>query len=414
MSGSVLRRSALALFAVLCGCRSQGTSTNQSAATGAAPPSIATAGASAAPRDASIVLDAERPDAAAHAAYVQALARGRSATTGKRWAEAIAAFDDALRAQPNDARALSERGYAELLSGDREKATADFEAARFTHDRALAAQVWFNLGLASERDGGVGDDALLDYWFANRLAPSAAAQAKLGGREVCPLRIDRTVRPATKHATWLAAVKALGASGRCVAPTSEAAAKALAGPPLMTPQGTFHVLRSGQLQLDDCIINDTAVVQVQGADVWLYPSLGPGTFVFMLEAQPDVVLASLGPLVRATSALGVPDEVTTCTSPARPSEVFDCKGDPDEVATGIAHPRRDTEYTDTFYDGAAHSVIVSTVDAASGRFPDLADGGARRIDFRVDGGALRPTGFGCSTPIAALNSTGQSPKLPVP
>src|SRR5262249_53897121 len=83
-----------------------------------------------------------------------AFAAGRSLTVEKEYGEAINAFDDAVRARPFDARIRAERGYAFLLSGDAKSANEDFaHAINLTTDKALLAQVWFNVGDAFAKLG---------------------------------------------------------------------------------------------------------------------------------------------------------------------------------------------------------------------------------------------------------------------
>jgi hypothetical protein len=86
--------------------------------------------------------------------YLDALGRGRSLTTKKRFPEAIAAFDEALRVRPGDARALAERGYARLQATDLDGAERDFYAtlAR-TPDQAVLSATTFNLATVAERRG---------------------------------------------------------------------------------------------------------------------------------------------------------------------------------------------------------------------------------------------------------------------
>jgi len=85
------------------------------------------------------------------AAWKAAIAKGRAATGRRDYPAAIAAFSEALSAEPGDARALAERGYARLLSGDNAGAEADLSAAAqgtavpallqaIEHNRALARQ----------------------------------------------------------------------------------------------------------------------------------------------------------------------------------------------------------------------------------------------------------------------------------
>lgn len=153
-------------------------------------------------------------------AYSAALVEGRKATVAKRWSDAVAAFDRALAIVPSDARALSERGYAQLLGGHPESAKHDFKRARATcdpKDAKLAAQIEFNLGLACDAlaDMGVDDqlrgEAVGHYRRSNDLAPSKAAASKMGG---CPAswgpaksatfasRSDVEAKLSVSHADW--------------------------------------------------------------------------------------------------------------------------------------------------------------------------------------------------------------------
>lgn len=113
------------------------------------------------------------------------LAAGRKATRAKRYAEAIEAFDEAIRARPADARLRSERGFAYLLDGNARRAKVDFEdAATLTEDRDLLAQIWFNVGLAGEKLGTT-DEARLAFVVAEHHG-SKAATSKLGAGARCP------------------------------------------------------------------------------------------------------------------------------------------------------------------------------------------------------------------------------------
>ncbi|HEY8080209.1 MAG TPA: hypothetical protein VIF62_39035, partial [Labilithrix sp.] len=106
--------------------------------------------------------------------YLLALEKGRKATQGKDWTNAIGAFDEAIKADRHDARAYAERGYVHLLAGDDlVAASADFDhASALTKDPALLAQIWFNRGLLDEKSGDE-KSALFDFRVANELAPSA-------------------------------------------------------------------------------------------------------------------------------------------------------------------------------------------------------------------------------------------------
>ena len=70
-------------------------------------------------------------------------------------------------------------------------------------------------------------------------------------------------------------------------------------PPLAIPAGAYvPFVRSGNLELGGCLVNVAHVVQVRGADFWVYPEVGTGTVIWMIPTQPAVALAALGGRVR--------------------------------------------------------------------------------------------------------------------
>ncbi len=138
-------------------------------------------------------------------AYWTAMIRGRKATIAKRYPDAYAAFDAALVAIPHDARALSEKGYAELLAGDLVGAGEDFDAARsLGEDSKLAAQTWFNIGLLREKQGRA-PEAHSAFAASQKLVPSAAAAAKLGAAEVCSAEITESASSLEVAHNWVEA-----------------------------------------------------------------------------------------------------------------------------------------------------------------------------------------------------------------
>jgi hypothetical protein len=86
--------------------------------------------------------------------FLDALSRGRVATRKKNYPDAISAFDEALKANPFHPRALSERGFARLQSGDLEGAERDLYAALGgSPEPAVLSAATFNLALIAERRG---------------------------------------------------------------------------------------------------------------------------------------------------------------------------------------------------------------------------------------------------------------------
>lgn len=117
--------------------------------------------------------------------YWKAMNDGRKATLAKKYDDAYAAFDRALVAMPDDARAISERGYAKLLAKDYVGAVADLDkAVARTKDRKLLGQIYYNYGLAAEAKG---DAAAAKAAFArsNEYNPTPAAAKKLGDQPAC-------------------------------------------------------------------------------------------------------------------------------------------------------------------------------------------------------------------------------------
>lgn len=166
-------------------------------------------------------------------AYNAGMAKGRAATRAKEFTAAISGFDDALAAKPDDARALSERGYAKLLMRDFKGASLDNRAAsRLTEDKKILAQIWFNEGLVAESEG-IAPSARMFFARSNALNPTKAAQAKLTGKSTCPASIDDKPVNGRIVASWLEVYKMMGgAYAELVAepderPTDAAAAKKL-------------------------------------------------------------------------------------------------------------------------------------------------------------------------------------------
>jgi len=146
------------------------------------------ASASAAPSDPAV-------DSARLKTYWAQVGAGRVATASKNYSAAIAAFDRALAALPDDARAYSERGYAQLLAKDYGLAREDFDrAAERTTDPKLLAQIWFNYGLTAEQEGRP-KDAQSAFARSNQYNPTAEAGAKLGSGPVCTARVTTTKEP---------------------------------------------------------------------------------------------------------------------------------------------------------------------------------------------------------------------------
>ncbi len=139
--------------------------------------------------------------------YVQNLARGRKATAAKDYAHAVAFFDKALVAEPGDARALSERGYAYLLNDNLDAASKDLEAAaKRATSVDLLRQILFNQATVAEKRG---DTSTADTLRARR---DELGQAKRSKGKDCSISISRPgilpVKVATAREAWAELKKA--------------------------------------------------------------------------------------------------------------------------------------------------------------------------------------------------------------
>lgn len=134
------------------------------------------------------------------AAYWAAMSEGRKATLAKKYGDAYAAFDKALKVLPDDARAVSERGYAKLLAKDYKGAVADLDKAVVrTSDKKLLGQIYYNYGLAAEGEGDA-EAARAAFARSNTYNPTPAAKKKLDGKSTCTAVIDH--KPPTDHKTF--------------------------------------------------------------------------------------------------------------------------------------------------------------------------------------------------------------------
>lgn len=109
----------------------------------------------------------------------QSVDDGRRQTRQKDYAAAIKSFDKAIEHAPYLATAWSGRGYAELLAGNYESAGENFwEALALNQDKRFQATVWFNIGLAAEKNDNP-TWALAAFTRANTVKPSRATALKI-------------------------------------------------------------------------------------------------------------------------------------------------------------------------------------------------------------------------------------------
>lgn len=264
---------------------------------------------------ASVPTAASSADVAKRKAYLAALATGRRATSSGSLVAAIAAFDDALAIEKDDARAYAERGYARLVAGNIEEAATDLAtASNLTQDPLLLAQIWFNRGLVDEKRPEPGN-AVFDFFIANRLHPSAAARKKLAGKEVCNARSTSVVPiegDAAIHAGgWLALGRALQVSEESLGGSDESARKELIGrdddptkpvvavahPGEATWQSRHYLVTKHAANLDAVYVGGTwgsrcggeasfEVASVLGSRVHVHGrELGEGGYAFMCSAE---------------------------------------------------------------------------------------------------------------------------------
>jgi Flp pilus assembly protein TadD len=199
---------ALAMSFVTLGCRRetptqadpapQSTSLNSTISSAKAQPTTSIA-APAISASAAAVTPTSSASSAAHAPtpiaagdlekakqYVRGLSRGRKATVAKDYPAAVKHFDEALAAEPGDARALSERGYARLLGGELDAAAKDLEeAAKRAGGADLLRQILFNQASLAEKRG---DTATADTLRAKRDELTGAKRSK---SKDCSLSVSR-------------------------------------------------------------------------------------------------------------------------------------------------------------------------------------------------------------------------------
>lgn len=216
--------------------------------------------------------------------YWTAMGEGRQASVKKSFSEALEAFDRALAALPDDARAYAERGYAQLLAKNYGLAREDFDRAVLrTTDSKLLAQIWFNYGLTAEQEGRP-EDARSAFARSNELNPTRAASAKLQGGSTCTARVSKRQDPqlSSKSVTaptqddFLAAFQQLtaGKTPEKVPATADEARL------LLCPAGDCVLAPGSGSPIRLKIGNDTlygAVIALRDSKLRVFPKLGVTT-----------------------------------------------------------------------------------------------------------------------------------------
>jgi hypothetical protein len=335
-------------------------------------------------------------DDARTAAYRAAMKRGRVATDAKRYADAIAAFDDALVARPNDARAQSERGYARLLDGsDLAAAEADLDAAAArTKDAKLLSSIWYNRGLVEERRKEP-DNAVVDFYLADQLRSSSATRAKLDGKTVCPARIDRATVAAGSNGTidaadWLALLHAmpLAVIDDDAPPKTAAAARDVLGASAKLP--TLAVAGEAGRGRDAYVV----FAHARGLRaVLLAEDAGgrcPGLVDFHIAAGSGAIV-----LVHGSSTVegGMTDMCRTGSD-----ELVECSGKDDETPAGEACLGGRATISDVAIDTGTGAVIEVS------RPQPTVETAATRVGVVLTGSGVALTGVTCDRTVGWTDS----------
>ena len=119
------------------------------------------------------------------AAFREAITRATAAMQAEQYADAAAAFAEAMDADPTSAAAAFNRGVAEYRAGKLDEASTSFAEAAARGDASLAADAMFNQGNATYQsalrtlEGGAPDADPAGAAGALQPAPPAAAQPDL-------------------------------------------------------------------------------------------------------------------------------------------------------------------------------------------------------------------------------------------
>jgi Flp pilus assembly protein TadD len=106
------------------------------------------------------------PSAAARAAALKDLDEGRKLARAKEWAKALSAFDRALAVMPDDARVLSEVGWAAFQANQLDRAEhANARALANAKEPLVRAPILYNMGRVAE---GAGDRTRRERRIARR------------------------------------------------------------------------------------------------------------------------------------------------------------------------------------------------------------------------------------------------------
>ncbi|HEU0030521.1 MAG TPA: hypothetical protein VFQ53_07810 [Kofleriaceae bacterium] len=110
--------------------------------------------------------------------YADHMKKGDELETKRQWGDALVEFEAALKAKPDDPKALAEIGFNAYKAGklDRAKEASEAAITKATDDK-LKGSAMFNLGLAIEKDHPHAAESL--YAASNKIRPNAAVAARL-------------------------------------------------------------------------------------------------------------------------------------------------------------------------------------------------------------------------------------------
>lgn len=289
------------------------------------------------------------------ASYRKSLEEGRKATRDKKFADAVAAFDKALVAVPDDARAYGERGYAHILAKEFKQGLADLDlAAAHTGDKKLLAMLWFNYGLAAE---GLGDAEKARAAFArsNALNPTKAAKDKIAGKLACAATFDEKDDGA-EHSfdDWKSAYEAARKDDETLpAWVDDATPKALCGDAWKKGEPCLHSSPNFMLATADLYVQ-IAGGKVVRRELDMAGGRCGGAVNAKIAGNGDGVVH-----VRVDTEQGIPVYV----SENKAGEIVDCEPGM-ECMTACGDPGH--TFRDLFVDAATGTVLLDVVREADG------------------------------------------------
>jgi hypothetical protein len=314
-------------------------------------------------------------------AYLAALGRGRKLTATGKYAAAITAFDEALRARPDDPRALGERGFAELRVGDRTSARRDLARARdLAHQPGLLSQILRNLGTLEREEGHLELSAdLIDK------SKEFRATARTGGIKECPIEAEQKRLAGLPLPDWRAVYAAASASyekrnGRPLAKpltpgATEAEIRGLLGATTAGPARAWLLEVTGE----DYVTVYELVLRRADGQLVLFDDLG----------MKAIARCRAGPVAAEIFDDGVPrvtieshmDDYGFMCEDASGERVKPCSEAPDWKPVQSYCGWGEYSFTSTFYDAASGERMLTLVESG----PDRENVGNVRMVVQPDG-----------------------------